>query len=146
MMLGFCKWRVTAGTENIQGISPYGMLNQSNQPTQFGHFPYLDPPHQQWGLQPTKKIYPVYDGTDSSLVSIRFRSRVFRVYSIDGASGIYNMSSHIVFYFFALVFIHFVSLARFVAQICTSFSILVSRMRMLYHYFYCIFSGYLPPN
>jgi hypothetical protein len=27
--------------------SPYGMLDQSNQPTQFVHFSYLDPPHQQ---------------------------------------------------------------------------------------------------
>jgi hypothetical protein len=28
----------------------------------------------------------------------------------------------------------------------TSFSILVPRMCVLYHYFYCIFSGYLQPN
>jgi hypothetical protein len=35
------KLKVTAGIE-IQGIGPYGMLNQSDQ-----HFTHLDPPHQQ---------------------------------------------------------------------------------------------------
>jgi hypothetical protein len=50
------------------------------------------------------------------------------------------------FHFFALVLIHLVSLARFVAQISTSLSILVTRMCVLHHYFYCIFSDYLPPN
>jgi hypothetical protein len=46
MILGFWKLKVTAGIENT-GIGPYGMLNQSNQPAQFGHFSYLDPPQQQ---------------------------------------------------------------------------------------------------
>jgi hypothetical protein len=32
------------------------------------------------------------------------------------------------------------------AQISTSFSIPVPRMRVLYHNFYCVFSCYLPPN
>jgi hypothetical protein len=62
------------------------------------------------------------------------------------ALDISYISLHIVFHFFALVLIHFVLLARFVAQISTSFSILVPCMWVLYHNFYCIFSGYLPPN
>jgi hypothetical protein len=45
-MLGFFKLKVTADIENIR-IGPYGMLNQSNQPTQFGHFSSLDRPHEQ---------------------------------------------------------------------------------------------------
>jgi hypothetical protein len=36
----------TAGIE-IQGIGPYGMLNQSYQPTQCGHFSNLDLPYRQ---------------------------------------------------------------------------------------------------
>jgi hypothetical protein len=36
--------------------------------------------------------------------------------------------------------------ASFVAQISTSFSILVPRMWVLHHNFYCIFSCYLPLN
>jgi hypothetical protein len=36
----------------------------------------------------------MYKGTDSSWVSIRFRSQVFTFYSIDGNSRIYYMSSH----------------------------------------------------
>jgi hypothetical protein len=54
MMLGFWKLKVTAGIENT--ISPYGMLNQFNQPAQFGHFSHLDPPHQQLVFQLTEKI------------------------------------------------------------------------------------------
>jgi hypothetical protein len=77
----------------------------------------------------------MYDGTDSSWVSIRLRSRVFRFSSTDGASGRYYTSSQIVFHFFALVLIHLVLLARFVAQISTSFSIPVPRMCVLYQYF-----------
>jgi hypothetical protein len=49
-------------------------------------------------------------------------------------------------FFFALVLMHLVLLARFVAQISTFLSILVPRMCVLYHNFYCIFSCYLPPN
>jgi hypothetical protein len=41
MKPGFWKLKATVGLE-IQGI---GMLNQSDQPTQFGHFSYLDPPY-----------------------------------------------------------------------------------------------------
>jgi hypothetical protein len=67
-------------------------------------------------------------------------------YSIDGARGRHYMSSQIVFHFFELVLIQSVLLAMFVAQISTSFSILVPRMCVLYRNFYCIFSGYLPPN
>jgi hypothetical protein len=37
-------------------------------------------------------------------------------------------------------------LARFVAQISTCLSILVPRMCVIYHNFYCIFSCYLTPN
>jgi hypothetical protein len=46
MMLRFWKVKVTAGFK-IQRIGACGMLNQSNQPTQFGHFSYLDPHYQQ---------------------------------------------------------------------------------------------------
>jgi hypothetical protein len=46
MKLGFWKLKVTAGIGN-KGISPYGMFNLSDQPTQFGHFSHLDPPYQQ---------------------------------------------------------------------------------------------------
>jgi hypothetical protein len=31
----------------IQGIGQYGVLNQSDQPTQFGHISHLDPPYQR---------------------------------------------------------------------------------------------------
>jgi hypothetical protein len=107
----------------------------------------------------------MYDGTDSSWFSVKFRSRVFRFYSIDGASGRYYMPdgncighfciynffhnknySQIVFHFFGLVLIHVVLLARFVAQISISSFILVLRMCVLYHNLYCIFSCYLRPN
>jgi hypothetical protein len=50
------------------------------------------------------------------------------------------------FDFFALMLIHLVLFATFVSQISTSFSILVPRKCVLYHNFYCIFSGHLPPN
>jgi hypothetical protein len=43
MQLGFCKLKVTAG----KGIGPYGMLNESDQPTQFRQFIHLNPPYQQ---------------------------------------------------------------------------------------------------
>jgi hypothetical protein len=88
----------------------------------------------------------LYDATDSSWVSIRFRSWVFRFYSTDGASGRYYTSSQIVFHFFAMVLIHLGLLARFVTRISTSISILVPRMGMLYHNFYCTFSCYLPQS
>jgi hypothetical protein len=42
MKLGFWKLRHTSGIGN-KGISPYGMLKQSYQSTQFGHFSHLDP-------------------------------------------------------------------------------------------------------
>jgi hypothetical protein len=44
---------------------------------------------------------------------------------------------------FALVLMHLDLLARFVAQISTLSSILVPRMCVFYHNFYCIFSCYL---
>jgi hypothetical protein len=69
--------------------------------------------------------------------------------TVGGASVSCYTSSQIVFHFFALVFIHLVLLARFVAQISTSVStsfFLIPRMCALYHNFYCIFSGYLPLN
>jgi hypothetical protein len=54
---------------------------------------------------------------------------------------------HTFFHFFyALALIHLVLLARFVAQISTSFSVLVPRMCVLYHNFYCIFSCYFSLN
>jgi hypothetical protein len=49
-------------------------------------------------------------------------------------------------FFATLVLMHFVLFDRFVAQMSSSFSILVPRMCVLYHNFYCIFSCYLPPN
>jgi hypothetical protein len=42
MKLGFWKIKVMAGIGNT---SPYGMLNQSDHPTQFGHFSRLDHPY-----------------------------------------------------------------------------------------------------
>jgi hypothetical protein len=38
MYVGFWELKVTASMGNTQGIVPHGMLNQSDQPTQFGHF------------------------------------------------------------------------------------------------------------
>jgi hypothetical protein len=40
----------------MKGIDPYGILNQTEQPTQFGHFFHVDPPYQQSGYQVTDKI------------------------------------------------------------------------------------------
>jgi predicted GIY-YIG superfamily endonuclease len=31
--------------QEVQGISPHGMLNKSDQPTQFGYFSLMDPPY-----------------------------------------------------------------------------------------------------
>jgi hypothetical protein len=42
MKLGFWKLEV-----EVRGIVTYGMLNQSEQPTQSGHFSHLDPLYQQ---------------------------------------------------------------------------------------------------
>jgi hypothetical protein len=88
----------------------------------------------------------LHEVTDSSWVSIRFQSRVFRFYAKDGASGRYYMSSQIFFQLLALGFTHLIVLARFVAQIFTSFSLLLPRMCVLYYNFYCIFSWYIPLN
>jgi hypothetical protein len=46
MKLGFWKLKVRAGMRN-KGICPHGMLNQSYQPTQFGHLSHLDLSYQQ---------------------------------------------------------------------------------------------------
>jgi hypothetical protein len=81
----------------------------------------------------------MYDMTDSSWVSLRFRSQVFRFYSTGDASGRCYMSPQMVLHFFALVLIQLVLLARFVAQNSTSFSILVPRICVLYHYFIAYF-------
>jgi hypothetical protein len=62
---------------------------------------------------------------------IRFRSRVFRFYSTDGASSRYCMSLLFFSHFIALVLMHLVLLVTFVAQISTSFSISVPRMCVL---------------
>jgi hypothetical protein len=45
MKLRFFKLKVAAGTGK-KGISPYGMLNQSNQPTKCGYSSPLDPPYE----------------------------------------------------------------------------------------------------
>jgi hypothetical protein len=45
-----------------------------------------------------------------------------------------------------LVLMHLILLARFVAQISTSFSILVPHMSVLSHNFHCIYSCYLSLN
>jgi hypothetical protein len=79
----------------------------------------------------------LYDVTDSSLISIRFQSGLFRFYSTDGISGRYCMSTQIFPNFFALVLMHLILVVTFLAQISTSFSILVPRKRMLYHNVYC---------
>jgi hypothetical protein len=83
------------------------------------------------------------DVTDSF---IRFQSRVFRFYSTNDTSGRYYKSSQFFPQLFALVLMHLVLLVRFLAQISNSFFILVVRMCVLYHNFYCIFPCYLPPN
>jgi hypothetical protein len=46
MQLGFWKLKFTARIGNKR-ISPYGMFDQPDQPTQFDLFPHLDPPYQQ---------------------------------------------------------------------------------------------------
>jgi hypothetical protein len=87
----------------------------------------------------------LYDVTDSSWVSIRFQSRVFRFYSTDGASGRYYMCSN--FFPFLCIGAHsFGFVTRLVAQISNSFSILVPRMCVLYHTFYCILFCHFPSN
>jgi hypothetical protein len=73
-------------------------------------------------------------------------SEHFLLYSTDGTSDRYYMSSHFFPHFFALVLIHLVLLVMFVAQISTSFAIQLPRMCVLYYNFYCVFSFYLPPN
>jgi hypothetical protein len=77
------------------------MLNQSNQPTQFGHFSCLD-------LRFLTHREDLYEVTDSLWVSARFQSRVFRCHSTDGTSGRYYMSSQFApsTHFFALVLMH----------------------------------------
>jgi hypothetical protein len=78
----------------------------------------------------------LYDVTDSSWVSIRFQSRVFRFYSTDDANGRYYMSSQFPPPpFYTLVLMHLVLLARSVAQISTLFSVLVPRLCMLLRIF-----------
>jgi hypothetical protein len=37
-------------------MGPRGMLNQSDQATQFGHFSHVNPPYQQWFYQLTEMI------------------------------------------------------------------------------------------
>jgi Na+/alanine symporter len=78
----------------------------------------------------------LYDVTDFSLVSIRFQSRVFRLYSTDGISSRHYVSYKFFHFFYALVVMNLVMLAGFIAQISTSFSILVPRMCVLYHNFF----------
>jgi hypothetical protein len=56
------------------------------------------------------------------------------------------MYSHFFPHFFALVLMHLVLSARFVAEISTSFSVLVPRLCVFYHNFYCIFSRYIQLN
>jgi hypothetical protein len=46
----------------------------------------------------------------------------------------------------ASMLMHLLLLARFIALMSTSFSVLVPCMCVLHHNFYCIFSCYLPPN
>jgi hypothetical protein len=45
MMLGF--WRSNSSYKKYKKIGPSGMLNESDQPTQFEHFSHLDTPYQQ---------------------------------------------------------------------------------------------------
>jgi hypothetical protein len=113
------------------------MLNQSDQPTHSGHFSHLDPPYKQWGYQLRDHLSDV---TDSSWVSTRFLSQVVRFYSTNSARGRY----YYVFRNSPFNCMHWCSWTWFVAQISTSFSILVPHMCVLYHSFYCIFSRYLP--
>jgi hypothetical protein len=84
MKLGFWKLKVRAGKE-LQGIGPYGMLNQFDQPTQFGS------PLSAVRLATHKEGQ--YDRTDSSWVCIRFYSKGFRFYSTDGPKSRQKMVS-----------------------------------------------------
>jgi hypothetical protein len=77
--------------------------------------------------------------TDSSWVSIRFQSQMFRFYSTDGSSGRYYMSSQIFPLFIALVLMHLDLLVMFVAQISTSFSIPVPHVCALSQFLLYIF-------
>jgi hypothetical protein len=52
----------------MQDIGPYGMLNQTDEPIQFGPFSNLDTPCWQWGLQ----LRDQYDVTDFSWASKGF--------------------------------------------------------------------------
>jgi hypothetical protein len=81
-----------------------------------------------WIPSSAMRLLTLYDVTDSSWVSIRFQSRVFGFYSTDAASGKCYISSQFSPHFFALMFVHLVLLVRFVAQISTSFSMIVPRM------------------
>jgi hypothetical protein len=118
--------------EPIQSANPVWIFLLSGSPSSAMRFPT----HRE----------VVYDVIDSSWVSIIFQSRVFRFYSTDCASGRYYMSSQKCSHFFALVLMHRVLLAKLLTQISTSFVILVPRMCLLYHNFYCTFSCYLLPN
>jgi hypothetical protein len=51
-----------------------------------------------------------------------------------------------LFPFFVLVLMYLVLLLKLVAQISTSFPILVRRLSVLYHNFYSIFSFYILAN
>jgi hypothetical protein len=86
----------------------------------------------------------LYDVTNASCVSTRFWSRVFRFYSTDSTSGrnyTFSQVLHLILYIDGHAF---GLLAKFVAQISTSLSILVTQICMLYHNCYCIFHCYLP--
>jgi hypothetical protein len=67
--VGFWKLIGTSRIGN-SAIGPDGMLNQSDQPTQFGHFSHLGPPSSAMGFPPHRE--DLYGVIDPSCVSIRF--------------------------------------------------------------------------
>jgi hypothetical protein len=80
----------------------------------------------------------LFDVTDSLRISISF-SLECSGFTPQMALLVDTCLHIFVPHFFALMLMHFVLLVRFVAQISTSFSILVPRMCVLYRNFYCIF-------
>jgi hypothetical protein len=108
------------------------MLNQSDQPTQFGHFSHMDPPYQQQGYQ----LRDQYHVTASSWVSIRFQSWVFSFYSTDGARGRHKMVSEILRLILCIGFLGFGLLHK----IFTSLSILVSGMCTVFIVYFPVIS------
>jgi hypothetical protein len=165
MKLGFWKLKVTAGIGN-KGNRPYGMFNQSDQPTQPGHSSHLESPYQQRGCQLAQKIsmmwqimhvfFSILSFFLSLFVSFflsfflsflffcffflffLFWYLVFIFYPTDGASRSHKMVSQNSPFNLCADFHTLGLLARLLHKICTSLLPLVSDLCMLYHNFYYV--------